>query len=54
MPLPCSTQKIKMLDTKLSEKEDELKKQSKSAAKALKDASDKLNSEIKDKKSLQD
>lgn len=43
-----------MLDNRLSEKEDELKKQQKSSSKALKDASEKLNAEIKDKKSLQD
>jgi len=47
-----STQKIKMLDTRLSEKEDELKKQQKSSAKAIKDANEKLNIEVKEKKGL--
>jgi len=41
-----------MLDTRLSEKEDELKKQQKSSAKAIKDANEKLNIEVKEKKGL--
>ncbi|KAL4444484.1 hypothetical protein ABPG74_016777 [Tetrahymena malaccensis] len=52
--LKLEIQKNKMLDNKLSEKEDELKKQQKSITKALKEANDKLQVEAGEKKQLQD
>ncbi|KAL4491818.1 hypothetical protein ABPG72_006073 [Tetrahymena utriculariae] len=52
--LKQAIEKIKMLDNKLSEKEDELKKQQKSTVKALKDASEKLQAEAREKKNFQD